>query len=200
MASADWDRLKLEYLSGNLSLRELADKHGVAAGTILAAASRGHWVKERETLNTTAYSEAFGTRKAELIALISSQSDREREAAEAIRVKALEMMEAVQTPQDLRAVALSLESSQRIARISLNLPVIQAKPLDQRHDKSARDMSNSELIEELFSDPIIRCRLAADGLSPDSLTDGEIIDWLLSHREADRQGGSKSLIHREAVC
>ena len=48
MASAvDWKKLKLEYVTTNISYRKLADKYGVPKTTIDHQAKKGKWSEER---------------------------------------------------------------------------------------------------------------------------------------------------------
>ena len=47
IASADYSKLKKEYLTGNISYRELAKKHGVPFGTLKRVAAREQWTRLR---------------------------------------------------------------------------------------------------------------------------------------------------------
>ena len=44
----DWERIKLDYVTGETSLRELARKHKVAVSTALRHFDRENWLAERE--------------------------------------------------------------------------------------------------------------------------------------------------------
>ena len=48
----DWHKLKIEYISGDISLRKLSEKHGVAWSTLRSRAFREAWGKEREKART----------------------------------------------------------------------------------------------------------------------------------------------------
>ena len=48
----DWHKLKIEYISGDISLRKLSEKHGVAWSTLRSKAFRESWGKEREKART----------------------------------------------------------------------------------------------------------------------------------------------------
>lgn len=43
----DWDKLRTEYITGNLSYRDLADKYNVSLQAVRLHASPGGWYKER---------------------------------------------------------------------------------------------------------------------------------------------------------
>lgn len=44
----DWENIRLEYISGNLSMRQLADKHGVTFSALKNHAVKDGWKKQRE--------------------------------------------------------------------------------------------------------------------------------------------------------
>lgn len=47
IATADYSKLKTEYLRGNISYRELAKKHGVSFSTLRKVAAKEHWTELR---------------------------------------------------------------------------------------------------------------------------------------------------------
>jgi hypothetical protein len=48
----DWHKLKIEYISGDISLRKLSEKHGVPWSTLRSKSFREKWGKEREKART----------------------------------------------------------------------------------------------------------------------------------------------------
>lgn len=48
--NADWEAIKADYLTGELSVRELAEKHGVSANQIYKKASSDGWKKTLEKI------------------------------------------------------------------------------------------------------------------------------------------------------
>lgn len=46
--SADWNRIKTEYITTDISYRKLAQKYGVGESTLFAKASKEKWVEQRE--------------------------------------------------------------------------------------------------------------------------------------------------------
>ncbi len=47
MAEADWERIKAEYLSGNVSCRELAEKYHLSPNVVSKKATKDGWKNER---------------------------------------------------------------------------------------------------------------------------------------------------------
>lgn len=45
---ADWLKIKNEYVSGSISYRKLAEKHGVSVNTLTRKAVDGKWTQDRE--------------------------------------------------------------------------------------------------------------------------------------------------------
>ena len=48
----DWDRIEIEYLSGEYSVREIADRHEISEGAIRKRAKAEKWVKPVRSLRT----------------------------------------------------------------------------------------------------------------------------------------------------
>jgi hypothetical protein len=48
----DWDRIELEYLAGEASVREIADRHEISEGAIRKRAKAEKWVRSVPTLRT----------------------------------------------------------------------------------------------------------------------------------------------------
>lgn len=46
--AADWLKIKSEYVSGNISYRKLAEKHGVSASFLMQKAAKEEWSKQRD--------------------------------------------------------------------------------------------------------------------------------------------------------
>jgi hypothetical protein len=57
MATRDWDAIKTEYVTGEISLRDLADKHGLGESYIMEKSAAEHWTDERERHSKTVASE-----------------------------------------------------------------------------------------------------------------------------------------------
>jgi len=51
-SSFDWDRIELEYLAGEASVREIADRHEISEGAIRKRAKAEKWVRSVRTVRT----------------------------------------------------------------------------------------------------------------------------------------------------
>ena len=85
----DWERIRAEYIAGGISLRDLAQKHGVTKSAIGRRASSESWTDERDKTGTKV------RQKTEDL-IVSRQSEAYAEnadIAERIRMKLLERLE-----------------------------------------------------------------------------------------------------------
>ena len=48
MATTNWNAIETEYITGELSTRDLAEKHEVSSGAVGERASLGQWLSKRE--------------------------------------------------------------------------------------------------------------------------------------------------------
>ena len=51
-SSFDWNRIELEYLAGEASVREIADRHEISEGAIRKRAKAEEWVRSARTVRT----------------------------------------------------------------------------------------------------------------------------------------------------
>ena len=54
----NWEKIEHEYVTGSMSLRELARKHELSERTVMTRAHRGHWAQARERFNNKVKAEA----------------------------------------------------------------------------------------------------------------------------------------------
>lgn len=115
----DWAKLKLEYVHGTMTLRELADTHGINAAGVMKRSQRDDWDIERQQVSASvskAANEALGeTRAIEL----AKFNDDDLKVARGIRAKAAAMMAKVESPAELRALAGAFDTAQKIGRLAL---------------------------------------------------------------------------------
>lgn len=52
MGSIDWKSIKTEYISSDISIRELAEKHGISLSTVKSRSSKEGWVEARKQFQT----------------------------------------------------------------------------------------------------------------------------------------------------
>lgn len=54
MSHVDWDKIKAEYLQGDMSQRKLAEKYNVSYSTLRDRANNEEWAKKREEIRSKA--------------------------------------------------------------------------------------------------------------------------------------------------
>lgn len=115
----DWAALRVEYVNSALTYGELAEKHGIKAGTVRQRANRECWNDSRNALSqfvTTSATEQITDNRVDELTKFNQQ---DLETAKAIRNKAIEMMGQIDTPSDLRALAGAVDVAQKVGRLAL---------------------------------------------------------------------------------
>ena len=123
----DWNALRLEYINGTLSLRDLARKHGLSESTVGNRAVRHKWEQDRERLRTEAITVAQEKLTEEHIDKLSEFNAEDIKAAEAIRKKAYELLPFTTDNAGLRALAGALAEAQKIGRLALGAETANTK-------------------------------------------------------------------------
>jgi hypothetical protein len=117
--AADYAKLKVEYVTGSMSLRELADQHGIKAAGLMARAVKDRWDEERKQVQAKISSEAIKKSIPDRVAQLSDFNEKDLQMAKAIRAKASQMLMSCNSPSELRQVAAASEAAQKIARLAL---------------------------------------------------------------------------------
>lgn len=123
----DWTTLRLEYINGTLSLRDLARKHGVTPSATLARSARENWEEQRKQLRSSVISVAQEKLTEEHIDKLSEFNAEDIKAAEAIRKKAYELLPFTTDNAGLRALAGALAEAQKIGRLALGAETANTK-------------------------------------------------------------------------
>lgn len=117
----DWPALKVEYVNSTLSLRELADRHGIKAAGVMARAVKESWDAERKQrqaeISKIAQEQLTNSRVDEL----ASFNEDDLKMARAIRARAARMMQTITdlSAAELRALAAAADTAQKIGRLAL---------------------------------------------------------------------------------
>lgn len=117
--ATDWTKLRLEYVHGTVTMRELAEKHGIKAAGLMRRAAKEGWDAQRKQESakvSKAAWEALGETRAEELAKFNAD---DLKMARAIRAKAAQMMASASTPSDLRALASAVDTAQKVGRLAL---------------------------------------------------------------------------------
>jgi hypothetical protein len=117
--AADWTTIRTEYIHGSLTMRELADKHGIKAAGLMRRAANEGWEAQRKQ-ESAKVSKAAGdvlavTRTDEL----SKFNADDLRMARAIRAKAAQMLPGAGSPADLAALARAVDTAQKVGRLAL---------------------------------------------------------------------------------
>ena len=119
MMAIDWPALKVEYVNSAMGYRELAEKYGIKEATVRKRVSREGWNEARHTasqfVTTLATEQITENRVDELIKF----NKEDLETAKAIRTKAIAMMDLIESPSDLRALAGAVDVAQKVGRLAL---------------------------------------------------------------------------------
>lgn len=118
---ANWPALRVEYVNGTMSQRELATAHGINASGLMARAAKEKWEDERKQKQAAISSAAQEKLTEDRTDQLAKFNEDDLKVARAIRGKAAQMMGGIGSPQDLRALASAMEIAQKIGRTALGL-------------------------------------------------------------------------------
>lgn len=118
---ANYDALRVEYVNGTMSLRELAASHEINSAGLMKRAAKEKWEDERQQRSAAVSSAAQEKLTGERTDQLAKFNEDDLKVARAIRGKAAQMMGGVGSPQDLRALASAMEIAQKIGRTALGL-------------------------------------------------------------------------------
>ena len=112
----DWDSIRQEYITTNISIRALAQKHKVRTRTLSDKSSKEGWVQKRKdykeqvtTKTTTAVATKVAREKCNELAEILDLTNLARQ-------KIYECLQQDCRPSDIRNLMESLETAERITR------------------------------------------------------------------------------------
>lgn len=117
--ATDWAAIKTEYVHGSVTMRELAEKHGIKAAGVMRRAAKEGWEAERKQKSaevSKGASEALTAGRTDELVRFNAA---DLEMAKAIRTKAEAMMKEASTPQDLKAIAGAIDTAQKVGRLAL---------------------------------------------------------------------------------
>ena len=115
----DYSTAKAEYITGNMSIRDLARTRGLSVSVLMKRSARDGWqlAREQYSRDVAAKAEALMLdRGAEELAKFNAD---DLKVAKSLRLKAVRMLEHVESPLELRALAVTLEKAQRMGRLAL---------------------------------------------------------------------------------
>lgn len=117
--ATDWTKLRLDYIHGNMTLRELAEQNNIKSAGVMRRAANEGWDADRKQesakVSKVANEALSDTRASEL----SKFNEDDLKVARAIRGKAAAMLNTAQSAQELSALARSFDIAQKIGRLAL---------------------------------------------------------------------------------
>lgn len=114
----DWQAIQTQFVSG-VEYSKLAETHNLKEATIRQRAKRGNWSQDRHSMSQAVTNKAIGAIidvKADLLAELNKT---DLTAAQSLRDKANELLESVTTANELKALAGTFDSAQKISRLAL---------------------------------------------------------------------------------
>lgn len=118
--ATDWAALKLEYTHGTVTMRELADKHGIKSAGVMRRAAKEGWEAERKQESakvSKAANEVLGEDRA---ARLAKFNDQDAKIAEALKAKAAKFLNSDSIdPQDLGALSRVFDTAQKMGLLAL---------------------------------------------------------------------------------
>ena len=126
----DWNALRLEYINGTLSLRDLADKHGVNESTVCNRAARHGWEQDREHLRAEASNVAQEKLTEDRIEQLLQFSSKDIELAILAKEKVelfLKSLQEATEAQTLNTLTNALATAQKVGRLALGAETSNSK-------------------------------------------------------------------------
>jgi hypothetical protein len=137
--ATDWSVLEVEYINTSVTMRELAEKHGIKASGVFTQAVKRQWDDKRKQSQAKISKQANRTLELSRTELLEKLNLDDLDAANAIKAKARQMLEIIETPNDLRALSASLDVAQKISRLALGVET----------SKTSSDVSAKVSVENL---------------------------------------------------
>ena len=118
----DWVAIEKEYITGNISLEDLANKYGMTKGTIMNRSAKGRWSEKRKNFGEKKVSSM--TKKAQENAEYRYElfERKMNQAVENLMDKAISASESVVTAKAMKVVADTLKTLKDIIQENKSFP------------------------------------------------------------------------------
>lgn len=120
----DYEKIRIEYINSEVTLSSLAQKYGLTESALESKCWRDGWQEQRKELQAQvlqkANAELADKRAKELV----EWNDSDLRVAKALRAKAVKYLldESITlSPMELRALATTVDSAQKIGRLALGV-------------------------------------------------------------------------------
>lgn len=125
-SSRKYNDIRAEFIAGKMTLRDLAEKHGVAYDALRKAAARGEWMDERHKVSQKVTSDAVNASIQTRVSELSQFNADDLRMAKALRGMAAQLINQSQQPNgkkltigELGQIARLAADAQKIGRLAL---------------------------------------------------------------------------------
>lgn len=121
----DWNALRVEFVHGSMSMRELAASHGIRPSTLMNQATRHGWEAERVRQRAEASEQAAARLAAQKVDELTKFNEGDLALAKALKVMVGRTIEQWSksklqaSPNDMAALARTADTAQKIGRLAL---------------------------------------------------------------------------------
>lgn len=143
----DWPKLKLEYVHGVMTMRQLADTHGIKAAGLMKRAASEKWDASRKQLSAQVSKVANTVLTESRATILSKFNEDDLKVARAIRAKAANMLSNASSPQDISALARAFDTAQKIGRLALGAATENTN-MTAAITNENRELTHEQLLDE----------------------------------------------------
>ena len=118
--ATDWTALRLEYTHSAITLRELAEKHGINSAGVMRRAAKEGWEAERKQESAKVSKAANDVLGEDRAARLAKFNDQDAKIAEALKAKAAKLLNAESiAPNELSALSRVFDTAQKMGLLAL---------------------------------------------------------------------------------
>lgn len=118
--ATDWTALKIEYVHGTATLRELADNHKIKAAGVMRRAANEAWDAARKQESAKVSTTANASLGDERAMRLAKFNDHDAKIAEALKAKAAKLLGGVTLdPAGLSALSRVFDTAQKMGLLAL---------------------------------------------------------------------------------
>lgn len=101
----DWDKIRNEYISTNISLRKLASKYSITPSVVMTHCQKEGWAKEKEQIKNETRAES----RARIIAHKANHADESLDVFDTLINRIREMSQTADKAADVKALVSALK-------------------------------------------------------------------------------------------
>lgn len=117
--ATDWTKLRIEYVTSSITLRELAEKHGIKAAGVMRRAANEQWESVRKQESAKVIMASLSASVPERASELEKFNAEDLALANLIRAKARDMLDDAASPSDLKALSGAIDTAQKVGRLAL---------------------------------------------------------------------------------